>query len=59
MKSRNPKKEDFSFEDKKINICFNIGSNWGPRFLLGRGEQVDLVPLLGKWSQLLLSVELV
>ena len=25
---------------------------------MGRGEQVDLVPLLGKWSQWLLSVEL-
>jgi hypothetical protein len=23
VKIRNPKKEGFSFEDKKINICFN------------------------------------
>ena len=23
MNSRNPKKEGFSFEDKKFNICFN------------------------------------
>jgi hypothetical protein len=23
VKSRNPKKEGFSFEDKKFNICFN------------------------------------
>jgi len=59
VKSQNPKKEGFSFEDKKFNICFNIGSNWGPRLLVRRGEHVDLVPLLGKWSQLLLSVELV
>ena len=58
MKSRNPKKEGFSFEDKKFNICFNIGSNWGPHFLVGRGEQVDLVLLLGKWSQWILSAEL-
>jgi hypothetical protein len=35
MKIRNPKKEGFSFEDKKFNICFNIGSNWGPRILVG------------------------
>jgi hypothetical protein len=35
------------FKVKRIKLCFNIGSNWGPRFLAGRGEHADLVPLLG------------
>jgi hypothetical protein len=47
MKSRNLKNEGFSLKDKNFKICFNIGSNWGPCLLVGRGERVDLVPLLG------------
>jgi hypothetical protein len=33
-----PEKGRLSFEDKKINICFEIGSNWGPHLLVGQGE---------------------
>jgi hypothetical protein len=43
--------ENFSLKDKNFKNCFNIGSNWGPHLLVGRGERVDLVPLFGKWSQ--------
>ena len=58
MKTQNPKKESLGLRDKNFKKCFNIGSNWGPRLLMGRGEQVDLVPLLGKWNQWILSTEL-
>jgi hypothetical protein len=47
MKSRNPKKENFSLRNKNFKNCFNIGSNWGPCLLVGLGERVDLVSLLG------------
>ena len=31
----------------KNNVCFNIGSNWGPRLPAGQGEHADSVPTLG------------
>ena len=31
----------------KFKVCFNIGSNWGPRLPVGRGEHADSVPTLG------------
>jgi hypothetical protein len=46
-KAKTPGYQNFVLKVKKFKLCFNIGSNWGPRFLAGRGEHVDLVPLLG------------
>ena len=34
-----------------FKLCFNIGSNWGPRLPVRREEHVDSVPSLGKWCQ--------
>ena len=34
-------------QDQKFKVCFNIGSNWGPRLPVGRGEHADSVPSLG------------
>ena len=39
--------KSFILNNKKFKVCFNIGSNWGPRLPARRGEHADSVPTFG------------
>jgi hypothetical protein len=57
--TKTQKYKSFILKNKKFKVCFNIGSNWGPRLPAGRGEHADSVPSLGKWCQGFISDKLI